>query len=125
MNYIKEVKVKFYIHTRHHRRIKGKLDDMECNIEYEKTDLGYKGCISGEDITNETVLDMCDSISKYMISLLLVYLKDNGKANGVGYKYENSERIRERESKDNHPVNWHGIVYNGMHLDADDFMDRI
>lgn len=114
------MKVKFYIHTKNHRKVQTKLEEVEHDLDYEKTDLGYVGSIYGDDVDNEELLSICDSISNHMVSLLIVFLRNDGMANGVGYKYENGERKRERDSKGNHPKTWHGIVYNGMHLDAGD-----
>lgn len=112
------MKVKFYIHTKNHGKVNSKLEDTDYDIDCKKTDLGYVGEVSGDSVNNEELLLICDSISRHMVSLLIVFLRDDGMANGVGYKYEDGERKRERDSKGNHPKTWHGIVYNGMHLDA-------
>jgi hypothetical protein len=117
------MKVKFYMHTKNHRKVQAKLEDVEHNLDYEKTDLGYVGDINGDSVNNEELLSICDSISKHMVSLLIVFLRNDGMANGVGYKYENGKRKRERDSKGNNPNTWHGIVYDSMHLDASDLQD--
>lgn len=111
--------VKFYLHTDNHQSLESELDEVEYDIEYERTDIGYKGLVADQDVEESDVLDICDRASEDMISVLLVSIDQNGYANGIGYKYESSSREVERQSRGNDPSTWHGIVYDGMRLDAE------
>lgn len=111
--------LKFYIHTVNHDLIDEKIDDLDVEIEYERTDLGFKGIIYGDGNYKDLLVDLCDDESGNVVSILLVDIDQNGRANGVGYNYAEGYGDLERESRGNNPETWHGIVYDGMHLDAE------
>lgn len=111
--------LKFHLHASDHQNLQTELENLEFRLDYEKTDLGYKGVIYDEKAQKGDILTICDKISKDMVSALFVILDEKGLANGVGYKYDGGSRKVDRKSLNNNPQNWHGIAYNGMHLDAE------
>lgn len=120
LDFNNHVSVKFHLHTDNHQRLESELDEVEYDIEYERTDLGYTGLVNEEEIGESEILELCDRVSEYMISVLLVSIDQNGHANGIGYRYSGTSRTVERQSRGNDPTTWHGIVYDGMRLDGED-----
>lgn len=113
------MKLKFYIHTVNHDLLDQRIGKLDIETEYERTDLGFKGAIYGDNADKEVLVDLCEDESSSVISLLVAYIDTEGYANGIGYNYDGQNKELERESRRNNPETWHGIVYDGMRLDAE------
>lgn len=111
--------VKFHIHTDNHEEVENQLKESESDFNWEQTDLGYKGISKDSESCKDSILELCDSVSQHMVSVVLVSISEDGLANGIGYQYRDSRRITDRQSQGNDPETWHGIVYDGMHLNAE------